>query len=42
VQVLLRPNLLGGAAVITLVMALGAGLLALRSLRQVEPATLLR
>jgi putative ABC transport system permease protein len=42
VQVLLRANLLGGAAVITLVMALGAGLLALRSLRQVEPATLLR
>jgi putative ABC transport system permease protein len=42
VQVLLPWWLLGGAAVVTLFMALGSGLLALRSLRQVEPATLLR
>ena len=38
----LRWWLLSGAAVVTLVMALGSGLFALRSLRQVEPATLLR
>jgi putative ABC transport system permease protein len=42
VQVLLPWWLLCGAATVTLVMALGAGLMALRSLRQVEPATLLR
>jgi putative ABC transport system permease protein len=42
VQVLLPWWLLCGAAAVTLVMALGSGLLALRSLRQVEPATLLR
>jgi putative ABC transport system permease protein len=34
--------LLAGATVVTLVMALSSGLLALRSLRLVEPATLLR
>jgi putative ABC transport system permease protein len=42
VQVLLPWWLLAGAAGVTLFMALGAGLLALRSLRSVEPATLLR
>jgi putative ABC transport system permease protein len=42
VQVRLPWWLLSGGAVVTLVMALGAGLLALRSLRKVEPATLLR
>jgi putative ABC transport system permease protein len=42
VQVKLPWWLLCGAAAVTLVMALGSGLLALRSLRQVEPATLLR
>jgi putative ABC transport system permease protein len=42
VQVLLPWWLLGGASAVTLVMALGSGLMALRSLRQVEPATLLR
>ncbi len=42
VQVLLPWWLLCGAAAVTLIMALGSGLLALRSLRQVEPATLLR
>jgi putative ABC transport system permease protein len=42
VQVLLPWWLQSGAAIVTLVMALGSGLLALRSLRQVEPATLLR
>jgi hypothetical protein len=42
VQVLLPWWLQCGAATVTLVMALGSGLLALRSLRLVEPATLLR
>lgn len=42
VQVLLPGWLLGGAAGITLVMALLSGLFALRSLRLVEPAMLLR
>jgi putative ABC transport system permease protein len=42
VQVLLPWWLLCSAAAVTLFMALGSGLLALRSLRQVEPATLLR
>jgi putative ABC transport system permease protein len=42
VQVLLHWWLLTGAAAITMTMALGSGLLALRSLRKVEPATLLR
>jgi putative ABC transport system permease protein len=42
VQVLLRWWLQVGAAVVTMAMAMLSGLLALRSLRQVEPATLLR
>src|SRR5262245_11112275 len=42
VKVLLPLWLLGSAAAVTLAMALLSGLTALRSLRQVEPATLLR
>jgi putative ABC transport system permease protein len=42
VQVLLPWWLLTGATVVTLVMALVSGVFALRSLRHVEPATLLR
>jgi putative ABC transport system permease protein len=42
VRVLLPMWLLASATGVTLTMALGAGLLALRSLRQVEPAALLR
>jgi putative ABC transport system permease protein len=42
VQILLPWQLQAAAAGITLTMALGSGLLALRSLRNVEPATLLR
>jgi putative ABC transport system permease protein len=42
VRVLLRPDLLGAAAGVTMVMAMLSGLLALRSLRHVEPAMLLR
>lgn len=42
VQILLPWWLLVSAAGVTLVMALGSGLFALRSLREVEPATLLR
>jgi putative ABC transport system permease protein len=42
VRVLLPLWLIGSAAGVTLVMALGSGLMALRSLRLVEPATLLR
>jgi putative ABC transport system permease protein len=42
VQVLLKWWVQVGAAAVTLIMALGSGLFALRSLRQVEPATLLR
>jgi putative ABC transport system permease protein len=42
VQILLPWWLLTAAAGVTLAMALGSGLLALRSLRDVEPATLLR
>ncbi len=42
VQILLPWWLQAAAAGVTLVMALGSGLLALRSLREVEPATLLR
>ena len=42
VQVLLHWWLLCSAGLTTLVMAIGSGLLALRSLRNVEPATLLR
>lgn len=41
-KVLLPPWLLGGTALITLMMALLAGLGGLRSLRQAEPAALLR
>ncbi len=42
VQISLPWWLQGGAAVVTLVMALMSGLFALRSLRLIEPATLLR
>ena len=42
VRVLLKPWLLGAATAVTLTMAMLSGLLALRSLRLVEPATLLR
>ena len=42
VQILLHWWLVSSAAATTLVMASGSGLLALRSLRDVEPATLLR
>jgi putative ABC transport system permease protein len=42
VNVLLPPWLLGGAAGVTMVMAMISGLLALRSVRQIEPMTLLR
>ena len=38
----LRWEVMGGAAVVTLVMAVLAGALALRSVRQIEPMTLLR
>jgi putative ABC transport system permease protein len=41
-KVLLPWELLGAAAGITLVMALGSGLFALRSIRQIEPVNLLR
>jgi putative ABC transport system permease protein len=41
-RVSLAPWLLGGVAVVTLLMALVSGLAALRILRQVEPANLLR
>jgi putative ABC transport system permease protein len=41
-RVILAPELLAGAGVVTLVMAMLAGLAALRSLRLVEPAILLR
>ena len=42
VKVLLPLWLLGGSAAITMIMAVVSGLMALRSLRLVEPATLLR
>jgi putative ABC transport system permease protein len=42
VRIQLDETILGGTAAVTLVMALVSGLFALRSLRQVEPATLLR
>ena len=42
VQILMEWWLLTSAAATTLLMAIGSGLLALRSLRDVEPATLLR
>lgn len=38
----LRWEVMGGAAVVTLIMAVLAGTLALRSVRQIEPMTLLR
>ena len=41
-KVLLRPWLVGSAIAVTMTMALLSGLAALRSLRLVEPATLLR
>jgi len=41
-RVMLPPWLLGAAACVTMTMAMGSGLAALRSLRQIEPATLLR
>lgn len=41
-QINLNAYLLSAAASVTLTMALGSGLMALRSLRDVEPATLLR
>ncbi len=41
-KILLPPELMVAAISITMVMALSSGILALRSLRQVEPATLLR
>jgi len=40
--VLLPVWLLAATVVVTLVMALGSGLFALRSLRRIEPAILLR
>jgi putative ABC transport system permease protein len=42
VHIKLDAPVLGGTVLVTLVMALASGLFALRSLRQVEPATLLR
>ena len=41
-QVLLPPWMLGATAALTMGMALASGLAALRSLRLVEPVTLLR
>ncbi|MBI2808191.1 MAG: FtsX-like permease family protein [Planctomycetes bacterium] len=41
-KVMLPPELLGGAFAITMTMAMCSGLFALRSLRHVEPVTLLR
>jgi len=41
-RVLLPVGLLAAAVVVTMVMALGSGLAALRSLRLIQPATLLR
>src|SRR5262249_603264 len=38
----LPPELLAGASIITLIMAVGAGAFALRSVRQIEPVNLLR
>jgi putative ABC transport system permease protein len=42
VRVLLRADVLGGAVGVTMFMAILSGLLALRTLKHVEPATLLR
>jgi len=41
-RILLKPEVLIGAAVITLGTALLAGLFALRSVRRIEPMSLLR
>jgi putative ABC transport system permease protein len=41
-KVVLRPELLAGAAAITVFTALGSGLFALRSVRNIEPMSLLR
>ncbi len=41
-KVVLRPELLAGAAAITVVTALGSGLFALKSVRNIEPMSLLR
>jgi len=41
-KVVIPPWLLGGTAALTMVMAMGSGLLALRSLRRIEPTSLLR
>ena len=38
----LSPELLGASSLVTLVMAVASGVLALRSLRQIEPINLLR
>ena len=38
----LPPELLGSASAITLIMAIGAGIFAMRSVRQIEPVNLLR
>jgi putative ABC transport system permease protein len=42
IKVLLPPELIALTATVTVVMALTSGLIALRSLRLAEPATLLR
>jgi putative ABC transport system permease protein len=42
IQVRLDPRLVGGAAAVTMAMALLSGLVALRSLRQLQPVQLLR
>jgi putative ABC transport system permease protein len=41
-KVLLPAELIAGAAAVTMMMAVGAGLMALRSLRHIEPVNLLR
>ncbi len=41
-KVVLRPELLAGAAAITVLTALGSGLVALKSVRSIEPMSLLR
>lgn len=41
-KVVLRPEVLAGAAVVTMGTALGAGVIALRSVRTIEPMSLLR
>jgi putative ABC transport system permease protein len=42
VKPLLPPELIGAAAIVTLFMAIASGVIALRSLRQIEPVNLLR